>query len=241
MRDDEAVRAALETIFDADTGIYRERGFQRRVGFGARPALVHIDLANAWTRPGHAFSCDGMETIIPAVQALNEAGPCQGRPGRVHDDRVPGRRRLELGHGPLGAQDPRRAPEGRHRGRRDRQPDRPRGRRAADREEARERVPRDAALELPQRPGRRHGDHHGRDDGGLRPAHGRGRDRRGLPADRRPGGRGRPRPRCRRMEPVRHRREVRRRRAARPRARVPRRDRAVHEPRRRRTAHAQTA
>jgi nicotinamidase-related amidase len=80
MRDDEAVSAALATIFDADTGIYRERGFQRRVGFGARPALVHIDLANAWTRPGHAFSCDDMETIIPAVQALNEAGRAKGVP-----------------------------------------------------------------------------------------------------------------------------------------------------------------
>jgi N-carbamoylsarcosine amidase len=74
------VAAALERIFDADTGIYADRGFQRRVGFGARPALVHIDLANAWTRPGHAFSCDGMETIIPAVQQLNEAGRAKGIP-----------------------------------------------------------------------------------------------------------------------------------------------------------------
>lgn len=74
MRTDTEVRAALSTIFDADTGIYRERGFRRRVGYGRRHALVHIDLANAWTRPGHAFSCDGMDTIIPAVQALNEAG-----------------------------------------------------------------------------------------------------------------------------------------------------------------------
>jgi len=74
------VKAALETIFDADTGIYRTRGFQRRVGFGQRPALVHIDLANAWTKPGHAFSCDGMDVIIPAVQALNEAGRAKGIP-----------------------------------------------------------------------------------------------------------------------------------------------------------------
>ena len=78
MTDD--VKAALETIFDADTGIYRTRGFQRRVGFGQRPALVHIDLANAWTKPGHAFSCDGMDVIIPAVQALNEAGRAKGIP-----------------------------------------------------------------------------------------------------------------------------------------------------------------
>jgi N-carbamoylsarcosine amidase len=74
------IQAALETIFAADTGIYQVRGFQRRVGFGQRPALIHIDLANAWTRPGHAFSCDGMEVIIPAVQRLNEAGRAKGIP-----------------------------------------------------------------------------------------------------------------------------------------------------------------
>jgi N-carbamoylsarcosine amidase len=80
MTDDFDVSEALSRIFDADTGIYRNRGFQRRVGFGARPALVHIDLANAWTRPGHAFSCDGMDTIIPAVRQLNEVGRAKGVP-----------------------------------------------------------------------------------------------------------------------------------------------------------------
>lgn len=68
------IEGALETIFAADTGIYQARGFQRRVGFGHRPALIHIDLANAWTKPGHAFSCEGMDVIIPAVQQLNAAG-----------------------------------------------------------------------------------------------------------------------------------------------------------------------
>jgi N-carbamoylsarcosine amidase len=80
MSSESEVRDALRKIFDADTGIYAQRGFQRRVGFGARPALVHIDLANAWTRPGHAFTCEGMDTIIPAVQKLNAAGRAKGIP-----------------------------------------------------------------------------------------------------------------------------------------------------------------
>lgn len=74
------IQSMLQQIFDADTGIYQDRGFQRRVGFGVRPAIVHIDLANAWTKPGHAFSCEGMDTIIPAAQKLNEAGRAKGIP-----------------------------------------------------------------------------------------------------------------------------------------------------------------
>ena len=66
---DEIARA-LERIFSADSELYRGRGFMRRVGFGERPALVNIDLANAWTRPGNPFSCDGMDVIIPGVQRL---------------------------------------------------------------------------------------------------------------------------------------------------------------------------
>jgi nicotinamidase-related amidase len=74
------IAAALKRIFNADTGIYQQRGFQRRIGYGKRPALLHIDLAKAWTLPGHVFSCDGMERIIPAVQKLNAAGRAKGVP-----------------------------------------------------------------------------------------------------------------------------------------------------------------
>ncbi len=69
----EEVQQALDTIFAADSEIYQSRGFQRRIGFGKRPALLIIDLANAWTRPGHKFSCDGMDVIIPTNQKLLEA------------------------------------------------------------------------------------------------------------------------------------------------------------------------
>ena len=82
--------------------------------FGARPALIHIDLANAWTRPGNAFSCDGMETIIPAVQQLNHVGRAKGIPvvytSTAYDD-------VEGPNSDMGLwvhKIPDRAPEGRH-------------------------------------------------------------------------------------------------------------------------------
>ena len=68
------IKEALDKIFSQDSSIYQSRGFQRRIGYGQRPALINIDLANAWTRPGNPFSCDNMDTIIPGVQKLLEAG-----------------------------------------------------------------------------------------------------------------------------------------------------------------------
>lgn len=56
----------------ADVNVYRERSFMRRMGFGKRPALVIVDLANAWCRPGTRFTCDDMDIIIPAVQKILE-------------------------------------------------------------------------------------------------------------------------------------------------------------------------
>ena len=56
------VAAALERIFDADTGIYGSRGFQRRVGFGARPALAahrsreRVDAARVTRSPATAWT-----------------------------------------------------------------------------------------------------------------------------------------------------------------------------------------
>lgn len=78
MTDD--IKDALAKIFDHDTGIYRDRGFMRRIGYGKRPALINIDLANAWTRPDNPFTCDGMDTIIPGVQALLDASRAKGIP-----------------------------------------------------------------------------------------------------------------------------------------------------------------
>lgn len=75
------VRAALDTIFDTDSELYKNRGWNRRSGFGERPAILNIDLANAWTRPGYRFSCDDMdEQVIPGVQRLLEAARAKRLP-----------------------------------------------------------------------------------------------------------------------------------------------------------------
>jgi len=41
----------LEKAFAIGAEEYAERGFKRGVGYGTRPAVIHIDMANAWTRP----------------------------------------------------------------------------------------------------------------------------------------------------------------------------------------------
>jgi nicotinamidase-related amidase len=74
------ITQALERVFAADSELYRGRGFMRRIGFGQRPALVVIDLANAWTRPGNPFTCDGMDVILPGVQRLLAAARAKSLP-----------------------------------------------------------------------------------------------------------------------------------------------------------------
>lgn len=75
------LQEALEAAFAEATRIYGARGFQRRIGFGRKPALVNVDLANAWTRPGNPFTCENMDDrIIPAVQRLLAAFRHHGFP-----------------------------------------------------------------------------------------------------------------------------------------------------------------
>ena len=77
---DRDFEAALRTAFREYSEFYKGRGFMRRLGFGSKPAIVNVDLAKAWTTPGSAFACDGMETIIPATQRLLDAGRAIGIP-----------------------------------------------------------------------------------------------------------------------------------------------------------------
>ncbi|EWY36610.1 N-carbamoylsarcosine amidase [Skermanella stibiiresistens SB22] len=78
---DTELDAALNAAFAQATELYQGRGFQRRVGFGSRPALINVDLANAWTRPGNPFTCENIDDqIIPGVQQLLAACRRNGHP-----------------------------------------------------------------------------------------------------------------------------------------------------------------
>ena len=77
---DPEIKAALDKLFASDSSLYQARGFQRRIGWGKKPALVNIDMANAWTREDHAFTCEGMDTVIPAVQDVLAAFRAKGLP-----------------------------------------------------------------------------------------------------------------------------------------------------------------
>ena len=44
---DKDVRAAMDTIFAVDSDLYQKRGWNRRSGYGERPAILNIDLVNA--------------------------------------------------------------------------------------------------------------------------------------------------------------------------------------------------
>jgi len=71
MTDD--IKDALAKGFAHDSALYRERGFMRRVGFGRKPALIDIDMANAWTWPGviGAAATGKSAAKVPAVNALS--------------------------------------------------------------------------------------------------------------------------------------------------------------------------
>jgi len=74
------ITEALNRVFATDSEIYHGRGFMHRIGFGERPALLNIDLANAWTRSGSPFVCDEMDVIIPSVQRLLAASRAKNLP-----------------------------------------------------------------------------------------------------------------------------------------------------------------
>ena len=60
--------------------LYQDRGFQARIGYGARPALINVDLAKAWTCKGSPFECENVDEMLAHVSRLLDAARSKGIP-----------------------------------------------------------------------------------------------------------------------------------------------------------------
>ncbi len=63
----------MKTLQAIAARLYQERGFQARIGYGARPAPINVDLANAWTRKGSPFECENVDEMLAEVSRLLDA------------------------------------------------------------------------------------------------------------------------------------------------------------------------
>lgn len=72
--------ADLSDAFQRGAARYSRIGYARRMGYGSTPALVVIDMAQAWTLPGGPFYCDGIEAIIDVTRRLLDAAHSRNVP-----------------------------------------------------------------------------------------------------------------------------------------------------------------
>ena len=64
----------LEKAFAEARKIYKERGFQTRMGYGKAPAVTTVDMAKAWMSDGHPFTCENnVEVCANALKVLEAA------------------------------------------------------------------------------------------------------------------------------------------------------------------------
>lgn len=65
------------TIIDRDEKLFEDRGFKRRMGYGARPALVIIDMQKGFTNSEQPLGSnldDQIEATIPLLAVAHERG-----------------------------------------------------------------------------------------------------------------------------------------------------------------------
>lgn len=72
--------ALLEEAFAEARKIYKERGFQRRMGYGKAPVITTVDMARAWMDDGHPFTCENNHEICANALKVLEAARKSGVP-----------------------------------------------------------------------------------------------------------------------------------------------------------------
>ena len=68
-----ALRGPLQEHLEYLRQRYLKRGWGKRVGFGAQPALVVVDLALGWTREGGPMGSNLDPVVAAACQVLKAA------------------------------------------------------------------------------------------------------------------------------------------------------------------------
>ena len=76
----------LRSIFERNSAFYTQRGFERRVGYGRKPALVVIDMANGLDEAGHALHLRRHGQHHPGQPGPAYCVSRQGTAGRLHHD-----------------------------------------------------------------------------------------------------------------------------------------------------------
>jgi len=72
-------REALEVLKEDAAKLYARRGFQTKIGFGKRPAVVVIDLAMGWTDPKYPLGAN-LDAVIKNTKDVLEVARAKGIP-----------------------------------------------------------------------------------------------------------------------------------------------------------------
>ena len=67
----------MVTTIDRDEELFEQRGFKRRMGYGARPALVVIDMQKGFTNSNEPLGSNldsQIEATIPLIEVAHERG-----------------------------------------------------------------------------------------------------------------------------------------------------------------------
>jgi len=72
-------KEALDVLREDAAKLYARRGFQTRIGFGKKPAVVVIDLALGWTDPKYPLGAN-LDSVIQNTKEVLEVARAKGIP-----------------------------------------------------------------------------------------------------------------------------------------------------------------
>ncbi len=72
-------KTALDTLREDAAQLYARRGFQNRIGFGNRPAVLVIDLALGWTDPKYPLGSN-LDSVIQNTREVLDVARRKGIP-----------------------------------------------------------------------------------------------------------------------------------------------------------------